>query len=200
MEYGVYIKLINQNKDGYFIYLYVDDLLVTWNNLKGVEELKGSLKEEFEMTDLGRLSYFLGLEFQYTKGDCNPTETAAEMNLKLGNCDEEAATDGTIFRLIVGSLRHLCHSRPEICYSVRVISIFMNNPKHSHMLAAKRILRYLKDTLNFGIVFPHHDEKIKPQLMAYSRHENDYEICVLSWRCPNLLVLSEIKGGGLVNL
>ncbi|XP_019462982.1 PREDICTED: uncharacterized protein LOC109361913 [Lupinus angustifolius] len=102
---------------------------------------------------------------------CNSTETPTETNLKLRNCDEEAATDETIFRQIVGSLRYLCHSRPEICYGVGVISRFMSKPKYSHMLASKRILRYLKATLNYDIVFPHQDEKTRSQLMAYTNSD-----------------------------
>jgi len=76
------------------------------------------------MTNLGTLSYFLGLEFAYTKQgifmhqkkyisnvlkrfnmwDCNPTKTPVEVNLKLAKGENEASVDGTLFRQIVGSL------------------------------------------------------------------------------------------------
>ncbi|XP_019423091.1 PREDICTED: uncharacterized protein LOC109332568 [Lupinus angustifolius] len=132
IEYGLYIKPIDQNHGALFICLYVDDLLITSSSSKGIEELKESLKGEFEMTDLGRFSYFLGLEFQHTKiglfihqkkyllevlnkfnlMNCNALETRAKMNLKLDNCEREAVVDATLFRQIVGSLRDICHSRP----------------------------------------------------------------------------------------
>ena len=140
------------------------------------------------MTDLGTLSYFLGLEFQHSeKGlfmhqrkyllevlqkfnmmDCNVSLTPAEVNLKLDKCENEAVVDGTVFRQIVGSLRYICHTRPELAFSVGMISKFMSDPRHSHMVAAKRILRYLRGTLNMGILFPHQDEKVRPHLVAYS--------------------------------
>nr|KYP67248.1 Retrovirus-related Pol polyprotein from transposon TNT 1-94 [Cajanus cajan] len=97
------------------ICLYVGDLLVTGNSSADIESLKQSLKKEFEMTDLGILSYFLGLEFAYTeKGifmhqkkyiskvlkrfnmmGCNPAETPAEINGKLTRSENEASVDGT---------------------------------------------------------------------------------------------------------
>ncbi|XP_019460008.1 PREDICTED: uncharacterized protein LOC109359768 [Lupinus angustifolius] len=191
VEYGMYTKTTNQNKDVLLIFLYVDDLLIIGSCSKGIEELKGSLKGEFEMTDLGRLAYFLCLEFQHIRRglfmhqrkyllevlnkfnmiNCNPSKTPAEMNLRLGNCEEEEVVDATVFRQIVGNLRYICHIRPEISFSVGVTSRFMSNPKKSHMLASKRVLRYLKGKMNFGIVFPHEDERIRPHLMAYSESD-----------------------------
>ncbi|KAG5028152.1 hypothetical protein JHK87_011666 [Glycine soja] len=76
--------------------------------------------------------------------DCNVSLTPAEVNLKLDKCENEATVDGTIFRQIVGSLRYICHTRPELAFSVGMISKFMSDPRHSHMVAAKRILRYLR--------------------------------------------------------
>ncbi|XP_057435865.1 secreted RxLR effector protein 161-like [Lotus japonicus] len=69
---------------------------------------------------------------------------------------------------MVGSLRFICHTRPEISYSVGLVSRFMSEPRHPHLIAAKRILRYLKGTLSFGILFPFQDEKVGLQLVAYS--------------------------------
>ena len=100
--------------------------------------------------------------------DCNVSLTPAEVNLKLDKCENEAVVDGTVFRQIVGSLRYICHTRPELAFSVGMISKFMSDPRHSHMVAAKRILRYLRGTLNMGILFPHQDEKVRPHLVAYS--------------------------------
>ena len=88
--------------------------------------------------------------------------------MKLDKCENEATVYGTVFRQIVGSLRYICHTRPELAFSVGMISKFMSDPRHSHMVAAKRILRYLRGTLNMGILFPHQDEKVRPHLVAYS--------------------------------
>lgn len=65
-EHGVYVKHISVDKL-LILCLYVDDLLVTSPNEGDIEEFKQMMKREFEMTDLGRLSHFLGLEFIHTK-------------------------------------------------------------------------------------------------------------------------------------
>nr|KYP66838.1 Retrovirus-related Pol polyprotein from transposon TNT 1-94 [Cajanus cajan] len=188
VEHGVYVKMVSSTKI-LIICLYVDDLLITGNSSADIESLKQSLKKEFEMTDLGILSYFLGLEFAYTeKGifmhqkkyisevlkrfnmmGCNPAETPAEINGKLTRSENEASVDGTLFRQIVGSLRFICHSRPEIAFSVGLVSRFMNDPRQPHLVAAKRILRYLKGTLGYGIMFSHQTKEDDGlRLVAYS--------------------------------
>jgi len=168
---------VKATKDGgvLLICLYVDDLLIIGSNPAEIEKLKGNLKSEFEMSDLGLLSYFLGIEFAETKDgivmhqkkyikevlkrfsmdQCHKVDTPVEGNLKLDTDDHEASVDATLFRQLVECLRFVCHSRPEISYGVGLVSRFMSNPKQSHLAAAKRILRYLKGTLDYGILFPH---------------------------------------------
>jgi len=187
VEHGVYVKSLNHS-DILFLCLYVDDLLITGSTTAGIDKLKQDLKGEFEMSDMGTLSYFLGLEFVQTDQglfmhqrkyileilkkfhmlNCNASETPAEANTKLDNCKNEPAVDATMYRQMVGSLRFICHTRPEISFSVGVVSRFMNDPRHSHLVAAKRILRYLQGTLTFGIIFPQQEEKVELHLVAYS--------------------------------
>nr|KYP63920.1 hypothetical protein KK1_018507 [Cajanus cajan] len=59
----------------------------------------------------------------------------------------------TLFKQIVGSLRFLCNTRPDLAYNVHMISWFTEEPR-TPLLVAKRILRYVKKTLDFGILFP----------------------------------------------
>ncbi|PNX99966.1 hypothetical protein L195_g023239 [Trifolium pratense] len=126
------------------------------------------------MSDLGELSFFLGMEFvkradgivmhqqkyigelleRFEMISCNPLSNPSETNSKLDECLDEEKVDSTMFRQMVGSLRYLCNSRPDICYAVSVISRFMHDPRKSHLLAAKRILRYLKGTVECGLLFP----------------------------------------------
>nr|ABD28383.1 Peptidase S8 and S53, subtilisin, kexin, sedolisin; Integrase, catalytic region; Zinc finger, CCHC-type; Peptidase aspartic, catalytic, putative [Medicago truncatula] len=73
-----------------------------------------------------------------------------------------------MFRQIVGSLRYLCNSRPDICYSVSVISKFMHDPKKSHLIAAKRLLRYIKGTMDLGLLFPYGAQSELNELMGFS--------------------------------
>jgi len=171
-EYEVYVKSLNVTRI-MLICLYVDDLLVTGSSSICINQLKEDLKREFEMTDLGALSYFLGLEFAYDRRgiimhhrkyilevlkkfnmlDCNPAATPTELSLKLIQDETEASMDETLYRQMIGSLRYICHSRPEITYSVRIVSRFLSDPKQSHLVAVKHILRYLKGTLDMVLFF-----------------------------------------------
>jgi len=76
--------------------------------------------------------------------------------------------DSTSFRKIVGSLRYLCNSRPDIFYSVSVISKFMHDPRKPHLIVAKRILRYVKGTLEYGFLFSYGSKSKTNELIGYS--------------------------------
>ncbi|XP_048229097.1 secreted RxLR effector protein 161-like [Ricinus communis] len=82
--------------------------------------------------------------------------TPMEPCLKLTKDEGKLLEDATLFRQLVGSLFYLTITRPDISYSVRVISQFMDKPRESHLIAAKRILRYVKSTLNFGLLYMQH--------------------------------------------
>ncbi|XP_027368873.1 uncharacterized protein LOC113874860 [Abrus precatorius] len=69
-------------------------------------------------------------------------------------CFRERSIDSTLYKQIVGILRYLYHSRPGIAYGVGIISIYMSNSRVSHMATAKRILRYVKGILDYGLLYP----------------------------------------------
>lgn len=75
--------------------------------------------------------------------------------MKLGKSENEGLVNGTLFRQIVGNLRFICHSRPEIAFSFELVSRFMSDHRQSHLRAAKRIMIYLKGTLSYRIIFSH---------------------------------------------
>ena len=85
--------------------------------------------------------------------DYNPTNTSTEFGLKLNKDHEGKKVDNTLYKQIVGSLMYLTAIRPDIMYSVSLINRYMENPTKMHMLAAKRILRYLQGTRDFGIFY-----------------------------------------------
>eukprot|EP01018_Ginkgo_biloba_P007448 Gb_23452 [translate_table: standard] len=130
---NLYIK----KKDGDLVILvvYVDDLVITGNSLKLIDEVKGDLVKAFEMTDLGLLHYCLGREVWQDKDGIfiSQTKYAKELLKK--------------------SLIYLTYTRLDINFVVNFISRFMTAPRVSHWKVAKRILRYVKGTLNFGIEF-----------------------------------------------
>jgi len=143
------------------------------------------MKVTFKMSDLGLLRYYLGLEVtQMGSGitvcqsayatkiqegagltGCNPSHTPMESRLKLSKSSSASAVDATKYRSIVGSLRYLVNSRPDLAYSVGYISWFMENPTIEHMVAVKRVLRYIAGTLHFGY---HYQRGKDAQLTSYN--------------------------------
>ena len=85
--------------------------------------------------------------------DCNPTKTAMEPGLKLDKEDESEPVNETEYRKLIGSLRYLTHTRPDITYAVGYVSRFMEKPKTTHMKAVKHLIRYIKGTLDYGIQY-----------------------------------------------
>ncbi|XP_019423035.1 PREDICTED: uncharacterized protein LOC109332506 [Lupinus angustifolius] len=147
------------------------------------------MKSEFEMTDLGELTYFLGIEFKRTKlgivmhqskyitdvlkrfhmADCNTSHTPAEANSVNSQIEEEKLVDKTLFRQMIGTLRYICNTRPDIAYGVGVASRFMENPLQSHLVVVQRVLRYLRRTLGLGIMFPSKQNiNCKLELLGFS--------------------------------
>ncbi|KAJ4754257.1 polyprotein [Rhynchospora pubera] len=155
--------------------LYVDDMIYFGTDEGLVEQFKNNMKKQFEMTDLGLLHYFLGLEVKQLSGKiflsqkkyasdmlykfgmqgCKPCPTPMNKNEKLLKEDGSGAADSAKYRSLVGCLIYLTHTRPDISYAVGVISRFMQTPTNHHYGAAKRVLRYVAGTLNFGIWYDH---------------------------------------------
>lgn len=172
--------------------MYVDDLLVTGSNPESVEWFKRTMATEFEMTDLGKLSYFLGLEFAYTPAglvmhqkkyigemlkrfnmsSCNAVANPMEVNQKLDRDESGEPVNETAFKQIIGSLRYLCNSIPELSFGVGLISRFMSSPKRSHMLAAKRVLRYIQGTPDHGVLFPFGKQDSEARIVGFA--DSDY--------------------------
>ncbi|XP_058759501.1 uncharacterized mitochondrial protein AtMg00810-like [Vicia villosa] len=170
------------------IFLYVDDLLVTGNSIENPSKFKELMKSEFEMSNMGNLSYFLNNEFQRTKNgivlrqmkyvkeilkrfrmvDSNPRSSPIEPNIKLEKHRDEDKVDITLFKKIVGSLRYLCNRRSDIGFSVRLVIKYMDEPRVSHMKVARRILRHLKGSLNCGFLFPKEFEGKEAVINCYS--------------------------------
>lgn len=105
---------------------------------------------------------------RFNMAGCNPTTTPVEGNLKLVEDESEKPVDQTLYRQIVGSLRYLCHSKPDIAYGVGVINRFMHDPRSSHMAAAKRIIRYVKGTANYGLFFPNSATSERGELVGFT--------------------------------
>jgi len=85
--------------------------------------------------------------------NCNSVGTPTEVGVKLFKDPEGKRVDSTNYKQIVGSLMYLTATRLDIMYAVSLISRYMENPKEIHLLAAKRIFRYLQGTADFGLLY-----------------------------------------------
>ncbi|KAI3509130.1 hypothetical protein L1887_24156 [Cichorium endivia] len=182
-EHTLYTK--EQKDDIIIVCLYVDDLVFTSGSFEMIEEFKNEMKVDFEMTDLGLLHYFLGIEVKQEKNrisisqqryaenlltrfnmkDATPISTPMEFGLKLSKESSEENFNPSIYRSLVGSLMYLTATRPDITFSVSMISRFMEVPKVDHWEAGKRILRFVKGTINHGITYTKCD---KQSLIGFS--------------------------------
>ncbi|RDX90900.1 hypothetical protein CR513_27190, partial [Mucuna pruriens] len=100
-EYEVYVRAIAG--DLMFVCMYVDDLLVTGSNTTNIDEFKRRIMMEFEMTDLGLLSYFLGwnLSLQVKRFhmlDCNPAQILVDCGIKLVKEGSDKSIDATLYK------------------------------------------------------------------------------------------------------
>ena len=98
---------------------------------------------------------------------CNPVHTPMELGLKLSKAENEREVDATMYRKNVGCLRYLLHTRPDLSFSVGVLSRYMQSPRDSHGAAMKQVLRYLQGSVAFGLEFRRSAMKI-PRLVGYS--------------------------------
>jgi hypothetical protein len=154
--------------------VYVDDIVIASNNASAISVLTNFLNSAFKLKDLGPLRFFLGLEIarsskgisvsqrKYTLEILEDTGTLAakpasvpmEPNTKLSREEGDLLTDPTSYRRLVGRLVYLTITRPDISYSVQLLSQFMDSPRKPHMDAATKVLRYLKSSPGQGIFFP----------------------------------------------
>uniref|UniRef100_A0A2N9I2A6 Reverse transcriptase Ty1/copia-type domain-containing protein n=1 Tax=Fagus sylvatica TaxID=28930 RepID=A0A2N9I2A6_FAGSY len=167
------------------ILLYVDDMIITDDDTAGIRDLQKFLSQQFEMKDLGTLSYFLGLEVTSSSDgyylsqakyafdllskagltDSKTVSTPLELNVKLNTTDGEPLSDATLYRQLVGSLIYLTVTRPDLAYAVHLVSQFMSAPRSTHYAAVLRILRYIKGTLFHGL---HFSAQSSLELRAYA--------------------------------
>ena len=81
-------------------------------------------------------------------------DTPSEVNAKLRKDEGDLLVDPTVYRRLVGSLVYLTITRPDISYAVNVVSQFMTTPRHQHLVAVKRIIRYILGSPTGGLFFP----------------------------------------------
>ena len=174
MDHGIFVT----TKNGHLVYLvvYVDDLLIMGERTKDIEEIKDQLKNRYKMKDLGIARRFLGMDIeygedgsiklhlkQYLQGvlerhnlqDCNSVSTPMDTSVKLvATTDADALADPKEYQQIVGEIQFAAVvARPDVSCAVSTLAQFNIKPSSKHLAAAKRVLRYLKGTVDAGVVY-----------------------------------------------
>lgn len=158
-----------------FVVIYVDDILIVSNSEKAIVGIKKRFSTEFEMTDLQDVKSFLGLNIQrdrqagtmtidqkayiqsvlerFGMDCCKPSPIPMEPHLKLMKGNKEQTTDKP-YRELIGCLMYLMvTSRPDICAAVSYFAGFQCGATEEHWVHLKRILRYLKGTMNYKLLY-----------------------------------------------
>jgi histone deacetylase 1/2 len=156
-----------------FVLVYVDDIIVASSSPAATDALLADLQKDFALKDLGDLHYFLGIEVKKQHGGlvlsqeryaldvltrsgmdkCKPIDTPLSSVEKLSITEGKALgeDDSTRYRSVVGALQYLTLTRPDIAFAVNKVCQFLHVPTTSHWSAVKRILRYIRGTMNLGL-------------------------------------------------
>ncbi|CAL2268313.1 unnamed protein product [Prunus armeniaca] len=153
--------------------IYVDDIVYTGNDQEMLEDFKKNMKEKYEMTDLGLLHHFLGMGViqtptsifihkkkyattllsRFSLSECKPVSIQLVTSEKLSKDDGSCLASEEQYRRIVGSLMYLTATRPDIMFAASLLARFMHCPTSKHLETAKRVLRYVKGTLDYGLEY-----------------------------------------------
>ena len=138
------------------------------------------------MSNLGSLSSYLGIEVKQGKsfiflsqtayaqkllqhaklGECNAATTPLEARAQFTNKEGRSTVNSIVYQSLIGSLRYLTHMRPDLLFSVGILSRYMENPNQEHYNGVKQVLRYVKGTKDYGLLYK--KGELKGELIGYS--------------------------------
>nr|GEU55190.1 putative ribonuclease H-like domain-containing protein [Tanacetum cinerariifolium] len=187
IDQTLFIK--RQKGDILLVQIYVDDIIFGETNKDLCKSIEKLMKDKFQMSSMGELTFFLGLQVKQKKDGIfiSQDNYVAEILRKCGLTEGKLAStpidtekpllkdfdgedvDVHIYRSMIGSLMYLTSSRPDIMFVVCASARFQVTPKASHLHAVKRIFRYLKGKPHLGLWYP---KDLPFDLVAYS--DSDY--------------------------
>ena len=199
------------------VIIWVDDLIIAASNMNLMNSFKDNMKRRFKMKDLGKISYFLGIDFNQKDGemrmnqkryltkllerfnmtDCKPRTTPCEVQFDDNAHNNEPCINPTEYRELVGSLIYAATStRPDISFVVSKLSQHLSTPLNKHMLMGKHVLRYLKGTLNYELVYRRSDDE-PLELIAYC--DSDWASSKEDRKSITGYCFSMTKSGGIIS-
>ena len=154
-----------------FLLIYVDDIIVTRNSTAVITELINYFKQSFAMKDPSTLLFFLGIHVQRQSGGfylsqtkyisdfldhahmtrAKPAKTPIPTRSQLSKFFGDPLENAIEYRHLVGALQSCTLTRPNISLAVNQLCQFMHSPTTTHWTTAKRVLRYLKGSINHGL-------------------------------------------------
>ena len=159
--------------------IWVDDIVICATDNSDLNNFKNELSRRFKMKDLGVLSWFLGIKFDFSDdtikmsqsdfiyrfnmNDAKPRSLPSDVHVNKFNFElSPILDDATLYRQIIGSLIYIMTcTRPDLAFIVTKLSQYMNKPTFAHLAIAKNVLRYLKGTANHSLIFRRSDEPLK---------------------------------------
>ncbi|GJX54300.1 putative ribonuclease H-like domain-containing protein [Tanacetum coccineum] len=187
IDQTLFIK--KQKGDILLVQVYVDDIIFGSTNKELCTGFKKLMKDKFQMSSMGELTFFLGLQVQqkedgifisqdkyvgeilkkFNYSDVKTASTPVDLEKPLVKDGDVDDVDVHLYRSMIGSLMYLTASRPDIMFAVCACARFQVTPKTSHLLAVKRIFRYLKSKPTLGLWY----SRDSPfELVAYT--DSDY--------------------------
>ncbi|GJU09281.1 putative ribonuclease H-like domain-containing protein [Tanacetum coccineum] len=220
IDQTLFIK--KQKGDILLVQVYVDDIIFGSTNKDLCTGFEKLMKDKFQMSSMGELTFFLGLQvqqkedgifisqdkyvaeilkkFNYT--DVKSASTPVDLEKPLVKDGDADDVDVHLYRSMIGSLMYLTASRPDIMFAVCACARFQVTPKTSHLLAVKRIFRYLKGKPTLGLWYSRDSpfELVAYIDSDYARETQDrksttggYQFLgnrLISWQCKKQIVVA----------
>jgi hypothetical protein len=162
---------LNHSTDFLLVQIYVDDIIFGGSSHTLVSRFQKMMQSEFQMSMMGELTFFLGIQVKQTKQgtfvhqakytkdlmrkfnmvELKPVSTPMSSTASLGLDEDDESVDHREYMSMIGSLLYLTATGPDIQFTVGLCAHFQASPRSSHRMAVQRVFRYLKHTPEFGI-------------------------------------------------